>query len=587
MNSVNEDNSKKIKARELVVGVFFSFLFAAIAARSVYLHVLVSEMLAKKAKSQYTSHSIASGKRGTIYDINRQELATSTDTTSIGAFPIKIENKSQVAGKLAKILGIKRRIIEKKLSTKQPFVWIKRKVSPKLVASLKALDIKGLEYIGEHKRAYPNRSLAAQLIGFTGTDEKGLEGLEYLYNDELAGASDEVLIIKDALGRGFHTAETQLNGFNGNDITLTIDKRVQFIAESYLKSTAEEYEAKYGTAVVMNPNDGSILAIAQYPAINPNMYNSFDRSLWRNRAVTDPFEPGSTLKIFLAAAALESGICTPGSIFFCENGKYRIGSKNVRDTHPEDWLSLKQIIKLSSNIGAVKISETIGREVLYKALTDFGFGKKTKIDCPGETNGILSHYTKWSALDAGAISFGQGVSVSAVQLLNAVSIIANGGNYVQPHILSKVSSPSGRVIKEYRKPSAKRIISVETADKLKNIMASVTKKGGTGVNAALQKYTVCGKTGTAQKINETGRYSADKFTASFVGFAPLNKPEIAVLVVLDEPEVNHYGGTVAAPAFRRIVHDTLNYMNVPPEIMDNTGNILVAQRSKRKNSEAY
>ena len=584
---MNEDNNKKIRARALVIGCVFSFLFMTIAARSVYLHVLKGPELAKKAKSQYTSYKIASGKRGTIYDINSQELATSTETTSVGAFPRKINNKKQVARKLAKILGLKRRTVEKKLSTNKPFVWIKRKVSPKLVASLKTLEITGLEYIGENKRAYPNRSLAAQLIGFTGTDERGLEGLEYKYNQELAGADDEVLIIKDALGRGFHTAETQLNRFNGNDITLTIDKRIQFIAESYLKSTAEEYEARYGTAVVMNPNDGSILAIAQYPNINPNNYNSYDKSLWRNRAVTDPFEPGSTLKIFLAAAALESGICTPDSIFFCENGKYRIGSKNVRDTHPEDWLSLKQIIKLSSNIGAVKISETIGREVLYKALTDFGFGQKTKIDCPGETKGILSHYSKWSALDAGAISFGQGVSVSAVQLLSAVSIIANGGNYVQPHILNKVTSPEGRVIREFKKPSQKRIISAETAGKLKKIMASVTKKGGTGVNAALQKYTVCGKTGTAQKITDGTSYSEDKYTASFVGFAPLKNPEIAVLVVLDEPLVNYYGGTVAAPAFRRIVHDTLNYMNVPPEINDNTGNILVAQRSKRKKSETF
>lgn len=584
---MSSEPNQKIRARVLVIGAFFSLFLLVIAGRSVYLHVLTGKALASKAKSQYMSIKIASGKRGTIYDIHRQELAISTDTTSIGAFPGKIADRDDAAGKLAKVLGIKSSYVRKRLSSKKPFVWIKRKVAPKTVVALKALELKGIEYINEHKRAYPNRSLAAQLIGFTGIDENGLEGIEYRYNEELEGSSDEVTIIRDALGRGFNTAETRFSSYDGNDIILTLDKRIQFIAERYLNAAAEEYEAKNGTAVVMNPNDGSVLAIAQYPPINPNTFSSYDRSLWRNRAVTDPFEPGSTLKLFLAAAALESGLCTPNSIFFCENGKYRVGNKNIRDTHPDDWLSLQQIIKVSSNIGAVKVAEMIGREALYDTLTSFGFGKKTEIDCPGETRGILAHHSKWTALDTGAISFGQGVSVSAIQLLSAVSTIANGGFQVQPHILHKVTDPNGRTLRTFDDFPGKRIISEETAGKLKRIMASVTTTGGTGVNAALQKYSVCGKTGTAQKISNEGVYSEDKFIASFVGFAPQNHPKLAVLVVLDEPLVNYYGGTAAAPAFKNIVHDTLNYMNVPPEILDNSGNILVAQRDRRKKREAY
>lgn len=584
---MTEDISKKIKARELTIGIFFTLFLSVIALRAVHLHVITSSSLSKKAQSQYTSYKIASGKRGTIFDINNNEMAVSIDTTSIAAFPRKIINKAATAKKLAKKLGLKSKDIERKLNSKKSFVWIKRKIAPKVISSVKKLEIKGLEYIAEHSRAYPNKSLAAQLIGFTGTDENGLEGLEYLYDKDLAGSSNEVIIMKDALGRGFNVKGSRLNGFQGNNLTLTIDKRIQFIAETALKDTTEKFNANYGTAVVMNPNNGAILAIAQYPEFNPNAYNNYGQKIWKNRAVTDSFEPGSTLKIFPVAAAIESGTSSPNSIFFCENGTYQIGKNKIKDTHPRDWLSIQQIIKFSSNIGIVKVSETIGKEALYKTLKDFGFGQKTKIDCPGETKGILSHFSRWSEIDTGAISFGQGISVSAVQLLSAMSVIANGGNYVKPHILNSVTSPAGEIIREFNKPENRRIISKGTTDKLKKILATVVTEGGTGVNASLKKYTVCGKTGTAQKSAKTGGYSKEKFVASFIGFAPQKNPEIAVLVVLDEPTVNHYGGTVAAPAFKEIVHNTLNYLNVEPEIHDNSGNILVAQMGKRKKSESF
>lgn len=574
--------TEKIKKRELIVGVVFSLILMIIAGRAVHLHVIKSKWLSAKAEAQYKKFLFTSGKRGTIYDINNQELAVSLDVMSIGAFPRKIKNTSSASKKLAKVLDLKSRDIYKKLNSGKSFVWIKRKIPPSDVNSVKELEIKGLEFVPEHNRFYPNKSLAAQILGFTGTDEKGLEGIEYQYNKELAATSDKLIVTKDALGRQFSTTGSNITGFSGNNLTLTIDKRIQFIAEGALKEASEEFDAKYGTAIVMNPKSGALMAVAHYPEFNPNTFGNYSRDLWRNRSVTDPFEPGSTLKVFLAAAAIESNICTPNSIFYCENGTYQIGRNKVNDTHPYQWLSLQQIIKFSSNIGAVKVSEITGKKLLYKTLTDFGFGKKTGIDCPGETPGILLNYNRWSSIDTGAISFGQGISVSSVQLLAAISAIANGGTMVRPHIVKSVTSPDSTLIREFKNPRSRRVISTETAAQVKRIMATVVTDGGTGVNAALNKYTVCGKTGTAQKTNEAGQYSKENYTASFVGFAPQNKPEVAVLVILDEPSINHYGGTVAAPAFRKIVHETLNYMNVPPENNNNEDNVLIAGRYEAK-----
>lgn len=571
-----------IRNKELFVGIFFSILFLVISGRAVYLHVIENEWLTAKAESQYNKYLVTCGKRGTIFDSNLQELAVSLEVMSIGAFPARMENIPKYSDKMARILDLNPRKLRKKLSSGKSFVWVKRKVAPKDVAQIKKLDIQGLEFIPEHNRYYPNMSMAAQVIGFTGTDEKGLEGLEFQYNNELEATSDKFIVTKDALGRRFNSSGSSVTGFSGNNIVLTLDKRIQFIAESALKEAAQEFQAPRGIAVVMQPDTGALLAVAHYPEFNPNIFGQFSRDQWRNRAVTDPYEPGSTLKVFLAAAAIESNLCTPSSIFFCENGTYRIGSNKVNDTHPYQWLSLQQIVKFSSNIGAVKVSEITGKKLLYKTLTSFGFGKQTGIDCPGETSGILSNCNTWSSIDTGAISFGQGISVSAIQLLTGVSAIANGGKLVKPYLVKSIISPDGSIVRECGKTKVHQVISAETAEKIKYIMSTVVTDGGTGVNAALARYTVCGKTGTAQKINKSGSYSNDLYTASFVGFAPKNHPEVAVLVILDDPKGNHYGGVVAAPAFRKIVHETLNYLNIEPETDSNDETILLAQRNEVK-----
>jgi cell division protein FtsI (penicillin-binding protein 3) len=315
----------------------------------------------------------------------------------------------------------------------------------------------------------------------------------------------------------------------------------------------------------MNPQTGAVLALAHYPLYNPNSYSDFDKSIWRNRAITDNFEPGSTMKIFSAAAALEHGKISAHQIFFCENGAYKIGKNVVHDIHKHAWLSLQQIVKYSSNIGAVKIVEAVGARKLHRTYSDFGFGRKTGIDSAGETSGSLSPYSTWSKIDTGAISFGHGVSVSAIQLATAVSAIANGGNLMKPYLVSEIVDQKGTLIDSFKPQTVRRAISVRTATIVKNILKTVITEGGTGVNAALDGYTVCGKTGTARKLDENGEYSKDKHTASFVGFAPAENAEITVLVIIDEPQDKYYGGVVAAPVFKKIAQQTLNYLNVPPD----------------------
>ena len=549
----------------MIIGGIFALFFTAIAIKATYLQVFRGPWLSQKAADQYEVSYKSSGKRGTIFDRNLREMAVSIDVESIAAHPQQVENTKKVAGSLSRILDIKRRVLTKKLYSKKKFVWIKRKVTPKEAEAVKKLDIDGLDFIPEHKRFYPNKTLASQLIGFTDIDDHGLEGLEFYYNDDLAGSAFKYTVLRDANGRRFEAENSADSSFSGKNLVLTIDSTIQYIAEKALAETVKEYSAKSGMAVVMVPKTGALLAMAQVPLFNPNALNGFNRKVWRDRIITDPFEPGSTMKIFSAAAALESGNCSSSSIFYCENGAYKMGNHIIHDSHEHGWLSLQQIVKYSSNIGAVKFSALTGPEYLFKTLRDFGFGEKTEIDCPGETAGSLTPYQRWTKVDAGTIAFGQGVSVSALQLITAVCAVANKGVLMRPYVVQAITDHYGRLIKSFGPKSVRRVISEKTARTITRIMQTVITEGGTGVNAALDGYSVCGKTGTAQKIDENGRYSNEKFVASFVGFAPVENPKIAVLVVVDEPQKEHYGSEVAAPAFKAIAQKTLDYMNLAPK----------------------
>ncbi len=559
-----KDKNKNIKLRLIIIGTVFSLLQITIGARAVYLQVFKETWLSRKAANQYERSYTYNGKRGGIYDRNNEELAVSIDAVSISAYPRDIINAENVSKAIMKTIDDEPEKIIRKLSSEKNFVWLKRHALPKEVDTIKNLELEGIGFIPEHSRVYPNRTLASQLIGFSGIDNNGLEGLEFYYDRWLKGCETKHKVIRDALGRRLDTGQKENLTFGGNNLILTIDRTIQYITEKSLQKAVNDFSAVSGMAIVMVPKTGAILAMANVPLFNPNSFTSSERDTWRNRVVTDSFEPGSTMKIFLAAAAIDSGLCTPETIFFCENGKYKIGNNIIGDTHPHEWLSLQQVVKFSSNIGAVKAAETIGKTRLYSTLRSFGFGCKTGVDSPGETSGSLSPPSLWSKIDTGAISFGQGVSVSSIQLITAVSAVANDGIRMKPFIVQAITDKDGRLVKKTTPQRIKNAVSPKTAKMIKQIMQTVITTGGTGEKAALEGYTVCGKTGTAQKINKHGKYTEGDYIASFIGFAPEKNPEIAVLVVVNGPQQGLYGGVVAAPAFRKIVHATLSYMNIPP-----------------------
>lgn len=555
----------RIKIRVLLVGIAFGICFSAIVARAVDLHLFKGPWLSQKADGQVKRPVKALGERGIIFDANMGKMALSIDVTSIGAHPKQIKDVAATARDLAKALGMNRNDLANKLASNTPFVWIERHVTPKKVEMVQALNLEGIVFKSERSRFYPYKSMAAQIVGFSGVDGRGLEGVEFFYDHVLEGQQAQFRVIRDALGRRLGLEIDEETDRSGKNLVLTIDRRIQYIAETALAEAVVQNGAKNGIAVVMSPKTGAVLAMAHYPSINPNNYNLFAKDKWRNRAITDPYEPGSTLKIFSAAAALESGVSGPHSIFYCENGAYRIGRNVIHDTRPYKYLSLEQIIQVSSNIGTVKLSENIGTKNLYDTLRNFGFGEKTGIDCPGETPGMLSPYQRWTKIDNAAIAFGQGISVSAIQLARAVSAIANEGILMKPYVVQSITDKNGDPIQKFEPIPVRRAVSPETAEAIAKMMVKVTEEGGTGTRAALEGFKVAGKTGTAQKIDENGTYARGKYVASFVGFVPANNPAATILVMIDEPQKAHYGGIVAAPVFKKIALQTLNYMNIPPD----------------------
>jgi cell division protein FtsI (penicillin-binding protein 3) len=556
--------SKRTRLRAGIVGALFLMALVGISVQAIRLHVFKGAWLSERAARQYEGAMVVQGKRGAITDRNGNPLAVSIDSPSISAYPRQLADRAAAAKQLAGALGQSKREIYKKLDPKRTFVWLKRQATPRQAEAVRALGLKGVDFIAEHSRYYPNKTLAAQLVGFSGIDGQGLEGLEFYFNANLKGGEQEITILKDALGRRFEGAGIPTDLSGGNNVALTIDRTIQHIAQKALETSVAEYEARSGMAIVMAPATGEVLALAHYPFFNPNSYRDFGQESWRNRAITDPFEPGSTMKMFSVAAAIDSGVCSPSTIFFCENGEYRIGRNIIHDTKSHGWLSLQQIVKYSSNIGSVKMAEKLGPKQLHDYLRAFGFGARSGIACPGETAGSLSSFKVWSAIDAGAISFGQGISVSAIQLITAASAIANDGLLMKPMLVKAITDRSGRTVKRFSPEPVRRVIASHTAATVRRILKTVITEGGTGVNAALEGYTVCGKTGTAQKIDDTGSYAKGRYLSSFIGFAPADHPELAILVIVDEPTIQSYGGIVAAPAFRQIALETLTYLNIPP-----------------------
>jgi len=544
----------------------FVLLLAIIILRAFQLQIIEKERLTQLVEKQYLRYVDLSPKRGTIYDRKKRELAISIEVDSAYARPGKIKNKKEIAKKLSPILKTSYRNLKNKLASDSPFVWLKRKISPSQAKKIKDLNLEGIGFIEESKRCYPNKELASHCLGFADLDLKGLEGIELNYDSYLKGKPGYLLVERDALGRNIYTQNIkQVDTTKGYNLQLTIDKTIQYFVEKALEEGVQKSRAKAGVAIVMVPQTGEILALAVRPTFNPNNFWDYSPSQWRNRAVTDSFEPGSTFKIFLISSALEEGIFQPQDIFYCENGSYPLGNRVIHDVHKYGWLTLTKIIKHSSNIGACKIAENLGRETFYSYIRKFGFGSETGIDLRGETSGLLTLPYKWSRIHLGTISFGQGISIPPIQLITAFSAIANGGVLMKPCLVKTIFDDKGKIIKEFHPEERGRVISQRTARQVTSILKTVVEKGGTGVNAFIPGFKIAGKTGTAQKADQrTKQYSDRKTTSSFIGFLPADEPKLAVLVIIDEPEGISYGGTVAAPVFKEATSHIIRYLNIPP-----------------------
>lgn len=556
-----------IRFRVLLVATGLLFGFLLLIARSFQIQFFQWEGWASVANKQIRRDLHFEARRGEIYDRNGQELAVSIELESLAANPRAIKDPEGTAKKLATVVAVPASRLGKKLRQHRAFVWLKHYLTPRQADAVRALGLEGIHFVKENRRYYPNLELAGHLLGFVGRDHIGLEGLEVAQDLLLSGEPGTYPGAKDARGQIIYTHGLPAeSGPQAYSLRLTLDKRIQYIAERELQKTVTDYGAKGGMTVVTEPQSGEILAMAVFPSFNPNSFSSYGPAVWRNRAVTDAFEPGSTFKIFLIAAALEEALVHPDDLFYCENGKYKVMNHTIHDLKKFGWLSLAQILRFSSNIGAAKVSEKLGSSRFYHYIRSFGFGAPTELGLPGETNGLIRPPDQWTPVDLAAASFGQSLSVSATQLAMALGAVANDGLLMQPLLIKEVLDGQGRVVKQNHSRVVRRVISAATAERLKDLLADVLKPGGTGARAALAQYQAAGKTGTAQKSNhKSGGYEDDRYTASFVGFAPVTDPKILVVVVINEPQKGYYGGVVAAPAFRRIAQQTLHALQVPPE----------------------
>ena len=555
------------KVRIIFLSCLLSVCFVMIAGRMFQLQVLKKEQLYKLAAQQHHVQIPLVPKRGTVYDDKNNELAVSIEVDSVYADARKIEDVKKTVNDLASILQIDREELKQRLKSRRSFEWIQRKISSIEVEQIKALKLPGIHFLKENRRFYPNSQLAAHLVGFVGLDSKGLEGIEYQYDVLLNGANHVMTTARDALGREIAIGKGPFRKEDHyRNIVLTIDKSIQHITETELGRGVEKWGAKGGVAIAMDPFTGKILAMASYPTFNPNEFIQYRSKNWRNRAVSDVFEPGSLFKAFLAAAALEEQVVRPSDSFFCENGSYTVYDRTIHDTSKHGWLTFQQIIKFSSNIGASKVGEKMGKERYYRYISAFGFGEKTRVGLPGEGKGILHHPRYWPPVALDTISFGQGVSVTGIQLVTALSAIANGGSLMKPYVVEKIMNEKGEVVQSFRPEVVRRVISEETAKKVTGLLKATTEKGGTGEGAVPAGYEVAGKTGTAQKVDSIlGGYSEDRYMSGFMGLAPVEEPKLVLLVVVDEPQGNNYGGVVAAPIFRAIIEKVLSTLHVVPK----------------------
>ena len=541
--------------RSRVVLLALLLWFIGLGARAVYLQGMHNDFLQQKGDARYSRVIEISAHRGMITDRNGEPFAISTPVESVWASPVDMEITPDKQKRLAGLLELDKVELGKRLKdSDKEFVYLKRQISPELAAKVVQLGIPGVFLRREYRRYYPTGEVMAHLLGFTDVDDNGQEGLELAYQDWLAGKPGSRRVIKDRLGRIVEDVESISAPQEGRTLTLSIDSKIQYLAYRELKQAVEVNHAKAGGIVVLDAKDGAVLALANVPSYNPNNRTKLNLQRTRNRAITDLFEPGSTLKPFTVAAALESGQYTPGSVIELAPGQFSVGNATIHDAHSEAALTVSQIIQKSSNIGAAKIALSLSSHVLWDLFSRVGFGVVPHSGFPGEVSGKLRPYKTWRPIEQATMSYGHGISVSLLQLARAYTVFAADGELKSPSLV-KLDSPQ----------SGDQVISPATARAVRDMLEMVVEPGGTAPRAQIVGYRVAGKTGTAHKL-ENGSYTNDRYVSSFVGMAPASNPRLIVAVMLDEPSAGqYYGGRVAAPVFSQVMAGSLRILGVAPD----------------------
>ncbi|MBF0279261.1 MAG: penicillin-binding protein 2 [SAR324 cluster bacterium] len=573
MNKLPGFSVYSFQSRLFSVTAMVGFGLLIVLGRVFYLQIWNPGYYNDLASRQQERTIELKSKRQAIYDRRKRLLATSIKVDSVHALPAKVRNPEKTAKQLSPLLGIKEGTLLKKLKSPRSFVWLKRQNSPATTAKIKRLKIKGIDFIQEYKRYYPYGKFAGPLLGFTGIDPKGLEGLEYEYQDLLQGEKNQYVVEQDGTHRIIPSKDYQmLKPSQHYSLHLTLDNSIQYFAEKALRKGIAKAQAKKGIAIVMETQTGAILAIANSPDFDPNNFQQYPHDTYLNHAVTSGYEPGSTLKILTIAIAYEERFIDIDQKYFCEDGSFQVADQVIHDVTPHGWLNVREIIQKSSNICAAKIGFLISKEQFFDYLKKFGFGQKIDIGLPAEASGSLPLVENWTRVDHASISFGHGILSSPMQLLTAINTIGTHGFKIIPYIVDYIEDEKGESIREIKDsegvviqrfgPREKtRILSAKTADTIRDFMISVTEEGGTGTLAAISGVSVAGKTGTSEIYDEKMKaYSKKDNIASFIGMVPAENPELTILVVVESPQTSSYGGVVAAPIFREIAERSLFFL---------------------------
>ncbi len=551
---------KKYSLRFSLVFIFFFVCFFGFAVKLILIQAFRSTHLANLAEKQHNHSVEIEPVRGAIYDRNLRPLALNVSVYSLFANPREMskEAKRRVVNELAPLIGLDKKVVLEKMSKRKYFIWLKRKLPMNTVKAIKKLKIKGIGFIDETKRYYPNGDLAAHVIGFAGIDGEGLEGIELFYDKYLRGEKGLAQILRDARQRDLMIERSYIPARDGMSLVLTIDETIQYLAEQALDKAYRKNNALSGSIIVMNVKTGEILALANRPTYSLTHAADSPIENRTNRAVTFMYEPGSVFKIVTATAALEEKAFTETDQIYCENGEYKVANHILHDHGKHGTLTFREVFEVSSNIGVTKIAQKLGPEMIYKYGQRFRFGLKTGIDLKGEISGLFKNPSRWSKTSIGAVPIGHEMGATPIQLVSAIAAVANNGVYMKPYVVKEIRDSNNEVVKSFQPQAVDRIMSEDVAHRVNEILVGVVESG-TGKKAMIEGMRVAGKTGTAQKVIN-GLYSHDKYYATFFGYAPADDPVLAAVIVFDDPHPSYFGGTVAAPVFKEVIEDSLKYL---------------------------